>query len=275
MHLVLNTVQLAKNIKEIDISAPEVAKHAKAGQFVILRVDDKGERIPLTLFDWDSKEGIIKLVFLEVGTSTKKLGELKEGDEVRDILGPLGNPFPLKKYGRVACIGGGVGIAALYPIAKALRKEGNEIFSIIGARSSDFLILEKEMRSLAHELIVYTDDGSYGKRGVVSDGVTSLLPYLNLVVAVGPVPMMRAIAELTKGKVPCIASLNPIMVDGTGMCGSCRVMVGGKVKFACVDGPDFNAHEVDFEDLALRNRRYVEEEALSLNYFMQKCQKHQ
>lgn len=252
--------QLAEDIVELEVNAPKISRHAKAGQFVVLRVDDNGERIPLTLYDWDDGKGAISIVFLEVGVSTKKLGSLKEGEFIADLVGPLGKEFPIKKYGRVACVGGGVGVPAIHPIARALKQAGNEVTSIIGARHKELLILEDEMNKSSDGLLICTDDGSCGTRGFVTQELEKIMGELDLVVAVGPVPMMRAVAELTREKAPCIVSLNPIMVDGTGMCGACRVTVGGETKFACVDGPDFDAHKVDFETLSNRNKQYAGQE---------------
>ena len=263
MFPILEARELAPEIKIVKVKAPRVAKAAQAGQFVILRIDETGERFPLTIFEYDKDEGSISMVFLEVGTSTKKLGKLEKGDIIKDFLGPLGHPFAVKKYGKVACVGGGVGTPAIYTIARALRDAGNNVTSIIGARSKDLLILEDEMREVSDELKVATDDGSYGIKGFVTTVLEELLSDLDLVVAVGPLPMMKAVSELTRDKVETIVSLNPIMVDGTGMCGGCRVTVGGETRFTCVDGPDFNGHEVDFDELSERNRTYIIEEEKS------------
>lgn len=254
---------LAENITFMKIMAPDVAGQARAGQFIVLIVDDTGERIPLTIYDYDVREGTVSIVFLEVGTSTKKLGSLVEGDMIKSFLGPLGSPFHLKKYGHVAVVGGGVGVPAIYPIAKGLRKAGNRLTSIIGARSRDLLILADEMESVSDELIITTDDGSMGRKGFVTEALADIMKDVDLVVAVGPLVMMRAVSELTRGRVRTIVSLNPIMVDGTGMCGGCRVRVGGEIRFACVDGPDFDGHDVDFNELMARNRTYLDEEAES------------
>lgn len=264
MFKVLKKKELAPEIKLIEVEAPLIAKKFEAGQFVVLRTDDKGERIPLTIYDADSAKGTLSMVFLEVGTSTKKLGRLEEGDSISNLLGPLGNPFPIRKFGTVACVGGGVGVPAVYPIAKELKKAGNKVISIIGARTKELLILEEEMKAVSDELFVATDDGSYGQKGFVTDVLKEHLGSVDLVLAVGPLPMMNAVCNLTRDKVKTMVSLNPIMVDGTGMCGGCRVMVGGKTKFACVDGPDFDGHDVDFKELMNRNSLYLEEEADSL-----------
>lgn len=271
MYKIVEKRELGPGIKLIKVLAPEIARKAKAGQFVILRVDSVGERIPLTLADWDAKEGIITIVFLEVGVSTKKLGRLNNGDVIPDLLGPLGNPTEVKNYGTVCVIGGGVGIAAAYPIAKALKEAGNKVISIIGARSVNLLIFEEEMREISDELFISTDDGTKGYKGFVSDLLRDLLLKgyrFDMVYAVGPALMMRAVAEVTRPyKIKTIVSLNPIMVDGMGMCGACRVLVGGKTRFACVDGPEFDAHEVDFDELIRRQRAFINEERMALEMY--------
>ncbi|MEM2374958.1 MAG: sulfide/dihydroorotate dehydrogenase-like FAD/NAD-binding protein [Candidatus Bathyarchaeia archaeon] len=268
MYRIVERREAASSIKLLKVLAPEISKKAQPGQFVILRVDDKGERIPLTLADWDTKEGTITLVFLEVGVSTKKLGELREGDAILDVLGPLGNPTEVRNYGSVCIVGGGVGIAAAYPVTRALKAAGNKVTSIIGARTSKLLIFEEEMRRFSDELYVSTDDGTKGYKGFVSDILRSLLQKgctFNMVYAVGPAVMMRAIADVTRPyKIKTIVSLNPIMVDGMGMCGACRVTVGGKTMFACVNGPEFDAHEVDFTELIRRQTAFLQEERMAL-----------
>jgi len=263
-------VELAKDITEITVSAPIIAQKAKAGQFVILVLDEKGERIPLTLADWDRDEGTITLIFQKVGFSTKRLGALEIGDSIAHILGPLGHPTEAKSLGTVICIGGGVGIAEVYPVSRAFKEAGNRVLGIIGARSKDLLILEHEMKGICDELFITTDDGSYARKGLVTDVLKELLEvieksthtkYPDLVYCIGPVQMMKAISELTAAyKIKTIASLNPIMVDATGMCGSCRCTVGGKTVFGCVDGPDFDAHEVDFDELEKRLNLFKNQE---------------
>ncbi|MBS7605517.1 MAG: sulfide/dihydroorotate dehydrogenase-like FAD/NAD-binding protein [Candidatus Bathyarchaeia archaeon] len=271
MYKIIEKRELAPGIKLIKVLAPEIAKKAKAGQFVILRVDKTGERIPLTLADWDQKEGTITLVFLEVGVSTKKLGRLNKDDVILNLLGPLGNPTEVKDYGSVCVVGGGVGIAAAYPIARALKEAGNKIVSIIGARSANLLIFEDEMKEYSDEIYISTDDGTKGYKGFVSDLLKDLLVKgykFDMVYAVGPALMMRAVADVTRPyKIKTIVSLNPIMVDGMGMCGACRVIVGGKTRFTCVDGPEFDAHEVDFTELVRRQRAFIEEEKKALEIF--------
>ncbi len=261
---ILEKEQLALAIKRMVISAPLVANKAKVGQFVILRVDEYGERFPLTLVDWDIEERTITVVFQEVGVSTKKLGMLEVGDCVKDVFGPLGNPSEIEKYGNVAVIGGGVGTSLMYPQVLALKKAGNRVVSILGARTAELLLLEKDLAELSDELYVSTDDGSRGFKGFTSDVLKNLLSEgrnFDYVFAVGPTLMMRAVAEVTRPYgIKTVVSLNPIMVDGTGMCGGCRVTVGGENRFACVDGPEFDAHKVDFRELMNRLRTYMEEE---------------
>jgi len=264
MYKIIKKVELAPNIKLIEVNAPEVARKAKPGQFVIIRIDEKGERFPLTLAEWEPTKGTITIIFLEVGVSTRKLAAFRIGDEILDVVGPLGNPSDIKHYGLVAVVCGGVGTAAAYPIAKALKEAGNQVVSIIGARTEELLILEDEMKSLSDELYISTDDGSKGHKGFVSDVLKMLIEkgYLfDIVYAIGPPLMMRATADVTKPhSMKTIVSLNPIMVDGMGMCGACRVTVGGETKFACLDGPEFNGHLVDFDELIKRLRVYLSEE---------------
>ncbi|MEM2610087.1 MAG: sulfide/dihydroorotate dehydrogenase-like FAD/NAD-binding protein [Candidatus Bathyarchaeia archaeon] len=268
MYRIVESRKIAPAVKLIRILAPEIARKAQPGQFVILRVDAMGERIPLTLADWNITEGTITLVFLEVGVSTRKLGELKEGDAILDLLGPLGNPTDVRNYGTVCIVGGGVGIAAAYPIARALKRARNKVISIIGARTAKLLIFEEEMRRCSDEVHISTDDGTKGYKGFVSDVLRKLLQEgygFDMVYAVGPAVMMRAVAEVTRPyNIKTIASLNPIMVDGMGMCGACRVTVGGKTMFACVNGPEFDAHKVDFTELIRRQMAFIQEERMAL-----------
>jgi ferredoxin--NADP+ reductase len=246
------------------IKALMVAKKAKPGQFIILRIDETGERIPLTIADFDRKKGTITIIFMEVGKTTVELGKLNEGDKILNFAGPLGVPSEIEKFGTVICIGGGVGIAPLYPIVRALKDAGNKVISILGARNKDLLMLEDEIEKYSDELLIATDDGSKGHKGFVSDVLQDLIDKdtkIDVVWAIGPVIMMKVVADLTrKYDLKTVVSLNPIMVDGTGMCGGCRVTVGDETKFACVDGPEFNGHLVDFDNLMLRNRRFVCEE---------------
>jgi len=267
---ILEKQELTPQIKQVKIHAPEIAEKAKAGQFVILRVDDEGERIPLTLAAWENTTGTITLIFQEVGVSTKKLGCLQVRDEILNIAGPLGKPSDVKNYGLAAVVCGGVGTAAAYPIAKALKEAGNTVVSILGARTEGLLILEEEMKQVSNELYISTDDGSKGRKGFVSDTLKSLIEQkyqFDIVYAIGPPLMMRTTSEVTRPYgIKTIVSLNPIMVDGMGMCGACRVSVGGLTKFACIDGPEFDAHSTNFEELIRRLRVYPPEERLALDF---------
>ncbi|RLI42314.1 sulfide/dihydroorotate dehydrogenase-like FAD/NAD-binding protein [Candidatus Bathyarchaeota archaeon] len=274
MYAVLKKLELAPKIKLIEIKAPEIAKKAKAGQFVILRIDEKGERIPLTLVEWNPEKGTITIIFQEVGVSTLKLGALKIGDVILDVAGPLGNPSDIENFGSVAVVCGGVGTAAAYPIAKALKEAGNQVISIVGARTKELLILEDAMKKISDELYISTDDGTKGHKGFVSDVLKILIEkgyHFDLAYAIGPPVMMRATANVTKPySIKTIVSLNSIMVDGMGMCGACRVTVGGETKFACLDGPEFDAHIVDFDELIKRLRMYLSEEKQAIELY-EKC----
>jgi ferredoxin--NADP+ reductase len=262
---------LAPVTKLFKVLAPNVAGKAKAGQFVIVRIDEEGERIPLTVADYDRESGEITIVFQEVGKSTKQLGTLKAGDELASFVGPLGLPTDIEKFGTVVCVGGGVGIAPIYPIAKALREHGNKVISIIGARNKDLLFWEDKMRSVSDELIVCTDDGSYARKALVTEPLKEVLSdgrKIDVVWAIGPAIMMKFCALTTQPfGVKTIVSLNSIMVDGTGMCGACRVEVGGKTRFVCVDGPEFDGHQVDWNLLMGRQRIYLEQEKLAVEAF--------
>jgi ferredoxin--NADP+ reductase len=253
------------------VKAPKIAQKAKPGQFVILRANEKGERIPLTMADTDPERGLINLIYMVVGKSTALFKTLQVGDSYMDVIGPLGQPTHLEKVGKVVCVGGGTGIAVVHPITRGLKQIGNHVISIIGARSKDLLILEDKMKAASDELFVCTDDGSYGHRGFVTDVLKKVLTEhkdIGLAVCIGPVPMMKFCSLMTKEfGVKTLVSLNPIMVDGTGMCGCCRVQVGGQMKFACVDGPEFDGHETDFEELTLRLRSYLPEEKVSYDEF--------
>ncbi len=257
--------------KEFKVYAPRVASKAKAGQFVIVVPWEKGERVPLTIADFSREEGWITLVFLVVGKSTKFMAGMKPGDRLYAVVGPLGNPSEIEHYGTVVCVGGGLGIAPIYPIARELRKVGNYIISIIGARTKELLFWEDKIRSVSNELIVCTDDGSYGRQGVVTVPLKELLESgrkIDVVWAIGPAIMMKFCSLTTKPfGVKTIVSLNPIMVDGTGMCGACRVEVDGKTRFACVDGPEFDGHKVDWDLLMARQRLYCEQEKLAVELF--------
>jgi ferredoxin--NADP+ reductase len=250
-------------VSRLEILAPKIAEKALPGQFVAVMASEKGERIPLTIVDKDIAAGIITLIFQEVGLTTRLLGRLNPGDALYALTGPLGHATEIKKYGRVILVGGGVGIAEIYPVAKALKDAGNQITTILGARSKDLLILEKELQSVSDEMHILTDDGSYGKKGFTTSALEGLLKSAkyDLVYAVGPIPMMRKVSEAAKGSgVKTIVSLNALMVDATGMCGCCRVTVAGKTRFSCVDGPEFDAQEVDWAELEKRNRIYLDKE---------------
>jgi len=267
MYKILMKQDLGPEIHLLKIAAPAVARKAQSGQFVVVRIDEKGERIPLTIADWD-EDGSVTIVFVEVGTTTYRLALLEAGDYIVDFVGPLGTPSRIEKFGTVVCVAGGVGVAAITPIARALKKEGNKVFSILGARSRDLIFWEDKLRSVSDKLIVTTDDGSYGRKGVVTDPLKELLESgenIDRVIAIGPGVMMKYCASTTEAYgVKTIVSLNPIMVDGTGMCGGCRVSVGGETRFACVDGPEFDGHKVDWELLFARQRIYSDEEKCSL-----------
>ena len=262
---------LAAKIHLFRIEAPAIARKALAGQFVVVKIDERGERIPLTLADWDAKEGNVTLVFMEVGATTFRLALLKAGDCIADLVGPLGVPAHIDKFGTVVCVAGGVGAAPIAPIAKALKEKGNKIISILGARSRDLLFWEDKLRSVSHQLTVTTDDGTYGRKGVVTEPLKELLESgekVDRVIAIGPTIMMKFCALTTQPfEVKTVVSLNPIMVDGTGMCGCCRVSVGGVTKLACVDGPDFDGHQVDWDLLSARQRTYLEEEKRSFEHW--------
>jgi len=264
LYKILAKKDLVPQIHLFRMAAPAVAKKARAGQFVVVRIDEKGERIPLTVADWNEKEGTVTIVFMEVGATTARLALLKKGDSIADFVGPLGLPAEIEKFGTVVCVAGGVGAAPVAPIARELKKAGNKVISILGARSKELLFWEDVLKSTSDQLIVTTDDGSYGRKGVVTGPLKELLESgekIDRVVAIGPVVMMKfcSLTTLPFG-VKTIVSLNPIMVDGTGMCGCCRVAVGGETKFACVDGPDFDGHKVDWDLLAARQRIYLGEE---------------
>ncbi|SDP57049.1 sulfide/dihydroorotate dehydrogenase-like FAD/NAD-binding protein [Desulforhopalus singaporensis] len=246
-----------------EIEAPLIAKKAKPGQFVILKANEEGERIPLTMAETNPEKGTITIIYMVVGKSTALFKELKVGEGFQDVIGPLGKPTHLEKVGKVVCVGGGTGVAVLHPITRGLKDIGNDVTCIIGARNKGLLILEEQMKNASHDLRVCTDDGSYGHHGFVTDVLKDVLDSedVKLVVAIGPVPMMKAVSQITKERnVETLVSLNPIMVDGTGMCGGCRVTVGNETKFACVDGPEFDGHQVDYDELMLRLRAYHEEE---------------
>ena len=267
MHKIISSQFIAPNIKHFKIQAPKIAVKRKAGQFVIIRIDETGERIPLTIADSDSKEGTINIIVQGVGKTTNHLNTLEAGDFIADVVGPLGKPSHIENFGTAVSIGGGVGTAIAYPTAVALKEAGNHTISIIGGRTKEFVILEDEMNKICDEVYVTTDDGSYGKHGFVTDQLKELIEekQIDFILAIGPVPMMKAVADVTLDEgIQTVVSLNPIMVDGTGMCGGCRATVDDKTVFVCVDGPEFDAHKVDFEMLMRRNKTYLGEERNSL-----------
>ena len=260
---ILKKTLLCNNQYELSIDAPYITRNAKAGQFIILRVEKQGERVPLTIADVDKENGILTIVYMAVGYTTKKLALLEAGDEITDIVGPLGKPTEIKKYGTVVCLAGGYGAAPCYLIAKAFKDAGNKVYMIMGARNKELIFWQDKMKSASTELFITTDDGTLGEKGFVTQVMERLMEQekIDYAIAVGPMPMMRAVAELTRGKgIKTEASMNPIMVDGTGMCGACRLTVGGETKFACVDGPDFDAHLIDFDEVINRSKVYREEE---------------
>ncbi len=273
MYEILAKRPLGPAIQEYVVHAPDVARVGKAGQFIVLRLHERGERIPLTIVDCDPSTGGVTLVVQEIGKSTREMGEhFHQGDSVLDFAGPLGIPSEIERLGTVVCIGGGLGIAPLYPIARDLQRAGNVVLGIIGARSRDLLFYEDRMAAVCDELHVMTDDGSRGKKGFVSDALREILASGRAVArvwAIGPAIMMKVCAQVTKEfGVPTTVSLNSIMIDGTGMCGGCRVDVGGATKFACVDGPEFDGHAVDFDLLMSRQKFYAEEEACSIERYL-------
>ncbi len=273
MFKILKKEELSESITAFDIDAKDIAKKAKPGNFIVLRTHEQGERIPLTIADFDREKGTITTVFQKVGKSTYYLGALNEGDFITDVIGPLGIPSHIENFGKVVCIGGGVGIAPIYPITRALKEAGNIIISIIGARTKSLLFWEEKMRKVSDELIITTDDGSYGRKAVVTIPLEELLKEgnINLVVAIGPAIMMKFACKTTeKYNVKTIVSLNSIMIDATGMCGGCRVGVGGETKFCCVDGPEFDGHKVDFDLLMERQKMYLDEERLAMQRYREK-----
>ena len=266
MYRILKKQELSPGILEYDIEAPRVAKKALPGQFIVLRVNEEGERVPLTIADFDREKGIVTILFQVVGASTELLASLQEGDSILDFVGPLGQPSELSDHmGTVVFVGGGIGVAPVYPIARAAHELGNKVISILGAKTKDILIFEERMRAISDEVLITTDDGSYGIKGFVTNAIEELIKRgekIDQVTAIGPGVMMKSVAEATRPYgIKTIVSLNPIMVDGTGMCGGCRVQVGEETKFACVDGPEFDGHLVDFKGLMARGRMYRTQEA--------------
>lgn len=272
MNEIIKKEKLAPQINLIEVNVPEIVSKARPGQFVILRIHEEGERIPMSIADLEPETGVLTIVFQEVGKSTVQLGRFKAGDRLCDVVGPLGRPTHIERYGKCVCVGGGIGIAPIHPIAIALKEAGNQVISIIGARSKKLLIMEHEMKAASDELLICTDDGSYGFHGFVTQPLSQLLKggtKVDFCMVIGPVPMMKTACMVTHPYgVKTMVSLNPIMVDGTGMCGVCRVTVAGKTKFACVDGPDFDGHQVDFDELSRRLSMYVKQEKISLERYL-------
>ncbi|MEE8185481.1 MAG: sulfide/dihydroorotate dehydrogenase-like FAD/NAD-binding protein [Thermodesulfobacteriota bacterium] len=268
---IVEKIKLCHTVYLLKVRAPKIASKRKAGQFVVLRVHEQGERIPLTIVDSDDGKGTISLIVQEVGRTTDLLCGLDKGNRIMDVVGPLGRPTHIENFGTAVCIGGGIGVAPVYPISRALKEAGNRVISIIGARTKELLILEDEMKGVSDELFVTTDDGSYGHHGFVTQLLQKLIDdeiKMDIVLGIGPVPMMKAVCNVTKPyDIRTIVSLNPIMVDGTGMCGACRVTIGGENKFVCVDGPEFDGHMVDFDELIRRNRSYLREEKIAMEEF--------
>jgi len=277
MAQIISAKFIAPNIKRFEILSPKIARRRKPGQFVIIRIDESGERIPLTIADSNTENGTITIIVQSVGKTTMELNMLEKGDTILDVVGPLGKPSEIEYFGTAVSVGGGVGTAIAYPTAVALKKSGNHTISIIGGRSKEFVILEDEMRKVCDEVYVTTDDGSYGKKGFVTDQLKELINKMQIdfVLAIGPIPMMKAVADVTREKnIKTVVSLNPIMIDGTGMCGGCRARVDNKTVFVCVDGPEFDAHKVDFQTLDRRNRTYFMDEKISREKFQCKSEKH-
>ena len=271
MFKILSKEELSPNVFAMDIEAPRVAKKAQAGQFIVLRVDEKGERIPLTIANFNRDTGVVNIVFQVIGASTMALAALNAGDSLLDFVGPLGKPSKIKKFnGTVVLVGGGIGVAPTFPIARAMKEAGNKVIAIMGAKTKDILIMEAEMQAVTDEIMITTDDGSRGIKGFVTYAVEELYKRgenIAQVTAIGPVIMMKSVADVTrKLAIPTVVSLNPIMVDGTGMCGGCRVTVGEETKFACVDGPEFDGHLVDFKGLMSRQRMYRDLEQIEKDH---------
>ena len=259
MFKIVEKEYFSPKVVRLEVEAPLIARSRRAGHFVIVRCGDKGERIPLTIADSDTERGTITLVVQAVGESTTAICALEPGDSLTDVVGPLGQATHIANFGTVVCCGGGVGVAPLLPIIKAMKEAGNRVISVLAARTKDLIILEEQVRRYSDELIIMTDDGSYGHKGLVTQGVEQVIrrEHVDMVVTIGPAVMMKFVSLLTKKyNVPTMCSLNTIMVDGTGMCGACRVTVAGKTRFVCVDGPEFDAHQVDFDEMMMRLRSY-------------------
>jgi len=276
MYKILNKEELSDAVVLFEIDAPEIAKKARAGNFIILKINEQGERIPLTIADFNREAGTITTVFQKIGKTTFQLGMLRQGDFLADVIGPLGKHSHIENFGTVICVGGGVGIAPVYPIARALKEAGNTVISIIGARTKNLIFWEEHMQNVSDELIITTDDGSYGRKAVVTVPLDELLREregIKLVIAIGPAIMMKFVCITTeKYSIKTVVSLNSIMVDGTGMCGACRIEAGGRTQFACVDGPEFDGHEVDFDLLMARQRMYLDEEKNALEQYIKSAE---
>lgn len=276
MNKIVDKEYFSDNVVKLVIEAPEIAKSRKAGHFVIIRIDSKGERIPLTIVGSDTEKGTIIIIVQAMGVSSMKLVNLEVGDYITDVVGPLGNATHIEKVGTVLASGGGVGVAPMLPIVEAFKKAGNKVITVLAARTKELVILEEQIREFSDEVIIMTDDGSYGKKGLVTHGMEEIIKRekIDLAVTVGPAIMMKFVALLTKKyNIHTLASLNTIMVDGTGMCGACRVTVGGKTRFVCVDGPEFDAHQVDFDEMLTRLGAYKEQEEKAYKDYLHKCNK--
>jgi len=270
MHKIVYKEELAPNTVMFQVEAPWIARKIRPGQFIIIRLDEKGERIPLSISGWDTEAGTLRLIIQAVGYTSHKMIRLKVGDAIRDVVGPLGRPTHLPEGGTAVVIGGGYGTGAVIPSALEQKQYGRRVVGIVGARSEDLLLLVDDLRAACDEVFITTDDGSAGRKGLVTDALKDIMAQedVGAVLAVGPVPMMRAVAEMTRPKnIPTMVSLNAIMVDGTGMCGACRVTIGGEIKFACYDGPDFDGHLVDYQELMMRQRIYKKQEAEAMEVF--------
>ncbi len=273
MSRIVGKEYLSENVVRLEVEAPVIARKRKAGHFVIVKIGKEGERIPLTISQADSSKGTITLIIQRVGVTSHKLSDMDEGDEITDLVGPLGHPTRIDKAGTVLCAGGGVGIAPLLPIVEAFHQAGNRIVAVLAARTKELLILENEIREHSDDVIIMTDDGTYGHKGLITNGMEMIIQSekINLAITIGPAIMMKYTSILTKKyNIPTIASLNSIMVDGTGMCGACRVTAGGRTKFVCVDGPEFDAHDIDFDELLMRLGAYKEQENVAYQKFLEK-----
>lgn len=272
MSKIIHKEFFSRNVVKLVLEAPEIARSRKPGHFVIIKIGEKGERIPLTIAAADEKEGTITLVIQKVGVTSCKLAELNEGDEVTDLVGPLGLETHIENVGTVLCAGGGVGVAPMLPIVEGLKKAGNRVITVLAARTKDLIILEEQMKEHSDEVIIMTDDGSYGRQGLVTAGMEEVInrEKVNMSVVIGPAIMMKFASLLTKKyNIETVASLNTIMVDGTGMCGACRVSIGGKTKFVCVDGPEFDAHQVDFDEMLMRLGAYKDQEVAAYQKYLE------